>query len=226
MSQRSLGLRSAYLIGSICLICAIFPLASGFPSVVEAYASDRSYVGPLKAAPQSDLAPIEDYSESGTNEKPIEPHPAMATLENFPIYDESNPDFIRLQRIDEATRHLKKDVVGFPDWMDALNSGAINPLAGLSRDARMSILDLDVVMRNTKEMPFVRFPHRSHTMWLDCSNCHPTPFIPKVGANSVSMSDIFRGRYCGMCHDRIAFITFFSCQRCHSVAQSKIGIGK
>jgi hypothetical protein len=37
------------------------------------------------------------------------------------------------------------------------------------------------------------------------------------------MADIFRGQYCGMCHDRVAFITFFSCMRCHSVPQPAAG---
>jgi c(7)-type cytochrome triheme protein len=74
-------------------------------------------------------------------------------------------------------------------------------------------------MKNTKEMPFVRFPHYAHTLWLDCSNCHPAPFEPRSGSTSITMADIFRGKYCGMCHDRVAFITFFSCQRCHSVPQ-------
>ena len=32
--------------------------------------------------------------------------------------------------------------------------------------------------------------------------------------------DIFRGRYCGVCHDRVAFVTFFSCDRCHAVPRS------
>jgi len=76
-----------------------------------------------------------------------------------------------------------------------------------------------VILKNTKEMPWVRFPHSSHTLWLDCSNCHPAPFVAKAGANTIMMADIFRGKYCGMCHDRVAFVTFFSCARCHSVPQ-------
>lgn len=171
----------------------------------------------LKAAPN--VPPVVD-APTAESETPVgETHPARLALERRPIHDESNPDFLRLQRIDDATRHMKRDVVGFPDWMAALRSGVIAPRAGLSATDKMNVLDLDVVMRNTKEMPYVRFPHQSHTLWLDCSNCHPVPFIPKAGANPVSMSEIFRGQYCGMCHDRVAFITFFSCDRCHSVPQ-------
>jgi len=169
----------------------------------------------LKAAPN--VAPIKETPRADPPVK--EMHPARLALERNPIHDEANPDFLRLQRIDEATRHMKRDAVGFPDWMAALRSGAISPWAGLSAADKMNVLDLDIVMKNTKEMPYVRFPHQSHTFWLDCSNCHPVPFIAKTGANPVSMSEIFRGRYCGMCHDRVAFITFFSCDRCHSVPQ-------
>lgn len=171
----------------------------------------------LKAAPN--VPPVEDVQATANEAPGSELHPARAALERNRIYDESNPDFSRLQRIDDATRHMQRDVVGFPDWMMALRSGAIAPRAGLSPMDKMNVLDLDVVMKNTKEMPYVRFPHQSHTVWLDCSNCHPVPFVPKAGANLVAMSDIFRGQYCGMCHDRVAFITFFSCDRCHSVPQ-------
>ena len=147
-----------------------------------------------------------------------EPHPARRSIELNPIYDATNPAFSKLQRMDEATRDLKRDELGFPDWMASLRSGAIAPRANLSGTEKMTVLDLDVVMKNTRDMPYVLFPHQAHTLWLDCSNCHPAPFLPKNGANPVSMGAIFKGNYCGMCHDRVAFITFFSCNRCHRVA--------
>lgn len=145
-----------------------------------------------------------------------EPHPAQRAIELNPIYDETNPAYVRLQRIDEATQHLRRDALGFPDWMSSIRSGSIAPRAGLSGNEKMNVLHLDVVMKNTKEMPHVVFPHQSHTLWLDCSNCHPSPFVAKAGGNSVSMTEIFNGKFCGMCHDRVAFITFFACTRCHS----------
>ena len=201
-----------------------------FAAVGVALAADFSLIAMLKAAPN--VLPVDDSGEdSNRPEAPAAPvpspsqaerHPARQAIDANPIHDPANPDRDRLQSIDEATRHMKRDAVGFPDWMAALRSGAITPWAGLSPRDKMDVLNLDVVMRNTKEMPFVRFPHFSHTVWLDCSNCHPVPFIPQVGANPISMSEIFRGRYCGMCHDRIAFITFFACERCHSVAQDGV----
>lgn len=146
-----------------------------------------------------------------------EPHPALQALAANPIYDESNPAYFQLQRLEDAMRNLQRDGVGFPDWMAALRSGAIAPRTNLTGGTGMNVLDLDIVMKNTKEMPNVLFPHRSHTLWLDCSNCHPEPFLPLAGRNPVNMGEIFRGKYCGMCHDRVAFITFFACNRCHSV---------
>lgn len=148
------------------------------------------------------------------------PQAARRAIDTVRLHDPSNPDYARLQTIEEATRHLPYDANGFPDWMRALTGGLIKPRAGLDEAARMEVLDLDVIMRNTKEMPFVRFPHRSHTEWLACSNCHPDPFPTEAGRSQIQMRNIFRGEYCGKCHDRVAFVTFFSCDRCHSQPQS------
>ncbi|MBS1142881.1 MAG: hypothetical protein H6R14_287 [Proteobacteria bacterium] len=144
---------------------------------------------------------------------------ARRAIDGVEFLDEKNPDRQRLQRIEEATRHLPYDANGFPDWMKALKSGLIKPRSNLQGNEKMDVLDLDIIMRNTKEMPFVKFPHRSHTEWLTCSNCHPDPFPSKAGGTEIRMINIFRGQYCGKCHDRVAFITFFSCDRCHSQSQ-------
>jgi c(7)-type cytochrome triheme protein len=207
-------LRSAGL-----LVVTFFVVLGTVPH--SAFAAEKLRLTFLKAAPN--VPPVREDPRTDGGAQAVELHPARAALERNPIHDEANPDLWRLQRIDEATRHMKRDAVGFPDWMAALRSGAINPWAGLSATDKMNVLDLDIVMRNTKEMPYVRFPHQSHTLWLDCANCHPVPFVAKTGANPVSMSQIFRGQYCGMCHDRVAFITFFSCDRCHSVPQDAAG---
>ena len=83
----------------------------------------------------------------------------------------------------------------------------------------MQKLDQDIIMKDTLEMPWVVFPHRQHTEWLACSNCHPKPFAEQSGVNDISMDEIFRGNYCGQCHDRVAF-SIFLCERCHSVPHS------
>lgn len=169
----------------------------------------------LRAAPgqlQADSPAVHAHAEP-------EVPPARKAIDAVNFLDENNPDRNRLQRIEEATRHLPYDANGFPDWMKALNKGLIKPRASLNGKEKMEVLDLDIVMRNTKEMPFVKFPHRSHTEWLACSNCHPDPFPTKAGASEIRMVNIFRGQFCGKCHDRVAFVTFFSCDRCHSQPQ-------
>ncbi|WP_332671713.1 c(7)-type cytochrome triheme domain-containing protein [Aromatoleum sp.] len=135
------------------------------------------------------------------------------------FYDRDNPGFTRLQRAGEALGGLPVDQDGKPDWMTSLRTQSITPRQRLDDAPRPAPLDLDVVMRNTKQMPNVRFPHRAHTEWLDCSNCHPAPFAEKAGSTAIRMEDIFRGRFCGMCHDRVAFVTHRNCYRCHSVPQ-------
>lgn len=173
----------------------------------------------LRPAAKESQAEVQTPQRNTINAEPV----ARQSLNRLQLHDPENPDLDKLQSIHEATRFLPYDPNGFPNWMKALNDGLISPRSDLSGTGKMEVLDLDVIMRNTKEMPNVRFPHRSHTLWLACSNCHPAPFKPIAGSSSIRMADIFRGEYCGQCHDRVAFITFFSCDRCHSVPQVQKG---
>lgn len=158
------------------------------------------------------------------------PAPAASRAEARPddrdeFYDRDNPAFSRLQRAGEALDGLPVDQDGKPDWMMSLRNQSIAPRQRIDGTPRPAPLDLDIVMRNTKQMPNVRFPHRAHTEWLDCGNCHPTPFAEKAGSTAIRMEDIFRGRFCGMCHDRVAFVTHRNCYRCHSVPQQGAASG-
>lgn len=180
---------------------------------------------PAPVSPPVRLARLHAYPVVQDDERPAaatasEEHAARRAVSRDSFHDPANPDRVHLQDYDQAMAGLPKDANGFPDWMRALREGAIKPRGSLTGRDVMDVLDLDIVMKNTKEMPWVRFPHRAHTEWLTCSNCHPRPFEAKAGATRIQMAEIFRGRYCGQCHDRVAFITFFSCARCHSVAQT------
>lgn len=186
------------ILGVVLFACLLVPQAEAF----------------LRAAPSSPPTPALSHTQPE-----VQPSAARRAIDSVRLLDPANPDYHRLQNIEEATRHLPFDANGFPDWMRALNRGLIKPRAGLDEQAKMEVLDLDVLMRNTKEMPYVRFPHRSHTEWLACSNCHPDPFPTQAGSSTIQMRNIFRGEYCGKCHDRVAFVTFFSCDRCHSQPQ-------
>ena len=67
-------------------------------------------------------------------------------------------------------------------------------------------------------MPMVRFPHRQHTAWLDCSNCHDQLFGQTAGATTINMMLILQGEKCGLCHGAVAF-PLTECLRCHSVVR-------
>jgi len=65
-------------------------------------------------------------------------------------------------------------------------------------------------------MPDIIFSHRKHTVWNGCEVCHPDIFIGvKKGADKYTMIDLFQGKYCGACHDTVAFPQR-DCQRCHT----------
>ena len=149
-------------------------------------------------------------------EPPTEPVPAA------PILDPTNPDYPRLQQPQEAFSTLPADRRGKPDWMRALREKLIQPRSAITADGEpppSSVLDLDIIMKNTAQMPYVNFPHQSHSAWLACSNCHDAIFVPKTGANPMDMARIFRGEACGVCHTKVAFTAMFACERCHSVLQ-------
>ena len=67
------------------------------------------------------------------------------------------------------------------------------------------VMDLNIVREVKGSMPDVVYPHKQHTEWLDCSNCHPKIFVPQKGANQISMASILLGQQCGACHGKVAF---------------------
>lgn len=192
-------LRSFFLLFVVCMLAILLP--GGAHSQ-------------LRVVP---TLPVEDVpQQSAASENPATPETGVDTTR---FYDNGSPDVEKLQKGNEMRAGLPLDKRGAIDWMKALRSGAIAPRADLYGTQRPQVLDLDILLKNTKEMPYVKFPHNSHTEWLACSNCHDKIFVPKAGANPITMEKIFRGEYCGTCHDRVAFITHYSCERCHSVPQ-------
>jgi c(7)-type cytochrome triheme protein len=138
------------------------------------------------------------------------------------IHDPASPAIGVLQEPGEALSILPPDVVGNKvRWVPALREGYIAPRAKMLEDTAVNVLDSNVLMMDTGEMPVVLFPHEPHTEWLDCSNCHEAIFKSKVGATPVNMFQILQGRYCGRCHGAVAF-PLTECNRCHSVPRSKV----
>ncbi len=134
------------------------------------------------------------------------------------VHDPAGPAITLLQEPSEALSKLPPDVVGNQvRWVKALEQGVITPRANILPDTTIKVLDLDVILPRTAEMPMVRFPHKQHTEWLDCSNCHEKLFKSKAGTTTgLNMFQILQGEYCGLCHGAVAF-PLTECKRCHSV---------
>jgi c(7)-type cytochrome triheme protein len=102
------------------------------------------------------------------------------------------------------------------NWVTALNNHKINPRANQDGSAEQFTLDMNIPMDVPGTMNNVLFPHKAHTAWLACSNCHTGIFQMQRGANPITMKKINNGEYCGVCHGKVAF-PIADCNRCHSV---------
>ncbi len=133
------------------------------------------------------------------------------------IHDPVNDGTLALQPPKDAFDALPKANSGNRvDWVSALEDGAINPRFDRIDPVKQAItLDLNIVREVKGSMPDVVYPHKEHTEWLDCSNCHPAIFVPKKGANNISMASILLGQQCGVCHGKVAF-PVSECRKCHS----------
>jgi c(7)-type cytochrome triheme protein len=133
------------------------------------------------------------------------------------IHDGDNEGTYLLQTPLEAFENLPKSKSGnYVSWNKAIDEGGIAPRNSLG-DQNMPpiVLDLNIVREVKGSMPDVVYPHKQHTQWLDCANCHPAIFIPQKGANQISMASILLGEKCGVCHGKVAF-PVSECRRCHS----------
>ena len=136
------------------------------------------------------------------------------------LHDPTNPGILLLQEPGEALSKLPPDVVGnLTRWVQALEQGLIEPRASILPGTKVQVLDLDIILPRTGEMPMVKFPHRQHTEWLDCTNCHDHIFKSKTGTTpGLNMFQILQGEFCGRCHGAVAF-PLTECRRCHSVVR-------
>jgi c(7)-type cytochrome triheme protein len=135
------------------------------------------------------------------------------------IHDPRGPAIKDLQEPATALSKLTRDNTGnMVRWIQALEKGEINPRANIRPDTKIRIYETDVMLNLKGGMPIVRFPHRQHTLWLDCANCHDHLFKAETGATKFSMLKILEGEQCGVCHGAVAF-PLTECFRCHSVAR-------
>ena len=133
------------------------------------------------------------------------------------IHDPENGGTHMLQTPKEAFASLSPSKTGNRvDWVKALGNNEIAPRYDrISDEVKPVVMDLDIIREVKGSMPDVVYPHKEHTQWLDCSNCHPAIFIPQKGANQISMAAILLGQKCGVCHGKVAF-PVSECRRCHS----------
>lgn len=133
------------------------------------------------------------------------------------IHDPSNDMTLQLQPPATAFSALPKSPAGnHVDWVRALDAKVIAPRWDRSDAAAQAVvMDLNIVREVKGSMPDVVYPHKQHTEWLDCSNCHPSIFLPQKGANQISMASILLGQKCGVCHGKVAF-PVSECRLCHS----------
>lgn len=133
------------------------------------------------------------------------------------IHDPKTPGLGLLQEPKQAFKPLAKSPAGNGvDWVKALNKGQIKPIYDYRDNSKEALpIDMNIVMEVKGSMPNVLFPHKQHTEILECANCHDAIFLPKKGANTMSMAEIMLGQKCGICHGSVAF-PVTECRRCHS----------
>jgi len=184
----------------VCLLCCVMTAvawaASAENSAVQPAESKLIYSKGLHFQTEGEVVPIE---EDG-------------------IHDPENSAVKVLQKPYEAMKDFPRDSQGIIDWVQVLRQGLIDPRKSLTGEEEMFPVDFDIIFKNTGSMPHVRFPHQAHTEWLTCANCHPLIFIPQKGGNPINMAAIIQGKYCGVCHGKVAFPPTMNCGRCHSVA--------
>lgn len=135
------------------------------------------------------------------------------------IHDPRSPGTKQLQQPRDALSKLTSDTTGNQvRWIQALEKGEIQPREKLFDKTEVRKLDRDIILNINGGMPAVRFPHRQHTEWLDCSNCHEGIFASETGKTKISMYLILQGEQCGVCHGAVAF-PLTECMRCHSIAK-------
>ncbi len=133
------------------------------------------------------------------------------------IHDPANDGTHALQPPLTAYAGLPRSTAGNRiNWVGALEQKRIQPRWDrVDAAAQPVVMDLNIVREVKGSMPDVVYPHKQHTEWLDCSNCHPAIFVPQKGANQISMAAILLGQKCGVCHGKVAF-PVSECRLCHS----------
>lgn len=134
-------------------------------------------------------------------------------------------DLGELQQPLDAFKPFPQEMFGNTvNWVKAFREGKIAPRAAREGDKDQFTMDMNIQMPVAGTMNDVVFPHKVHTEWLACQNCHTAIFQMQRGANPITMEKIVKGEYCGACHGKVAF-PIANCNRCHTAA-SKLSASK
>ncbi|VAX10644.1 hypothetical protein MNBD_GAMMA26-2391 [hydrothermal vent metagenome] len=135
--------------------------------------------------------------------------PSQSASEAYRIGQGEHPEAL-------AGAGLPKDKFGLIDWMAIVNDGTIAPRSSLKAGVPdIPSFDMDVLIESKGDfVNDVLFPHKAHTYWLKCENCHTGIFIMAKGKNNMTMQGIVQGEWCGRCHGKVAF-PLTDCNRCH-----------
>lgn len=193
---------------------AAVPAPAAPPAVATAQpaATASIQVLSIKAAPSPGDADVNTFNRLLRPAGSHNPPPA-----DDGIHDPANEGTHALQPPLAAYAGLPRSNAGNRvNWVGALDQRRIQPRWDKSDPkAEPVVLDMNIVREVKGSMPDVVYPHKQHTEWLDCSNCHPQIFVPQKGANQLSMASILLGQGCGVCHGKVAF-PVSECRLCHS----------
>ena len=135
------------------------------------------------------------------------------------VHDPKSPAIGVLQEPRDALAPLAPDTAGNQvRWMEALSRGQIKPRALVESDTQIEVRETEIYLNLKGGTPIVKFPHRQHTLWLDCSNCHDELFRREVGKTGLDMRKMLQGEQCGVCHGAVAF-PLTECNRCHNTSR-------
>ncbi len=187
----------------------------------SAFAADAGlFSGAMQQAAPGERLMLADVSSSNTFNRNLkkEKDPNAAPPESG-YHDPENEGTHILQPPKEAYKGLPTTEFGnHVDWVKAIDEKKLSPRWDrIDSSEEPFVMDMDIVREVKASVPDVVFPHRQHTEWLSCANCHPAIFIPQKGANQINMSAILLGQKCGVCHGKVSFpITTKTCSKCHS----------
>ena len=201
---------------------AATPVAVPAQAPAQAPTQAVAAAAPVVAAPPPAASAVIAAATGGANafNRLLRPNARNLPPAEDLIHDPSNDGTLALQPPRAAFGTLPRSNSGNRvDWVKALAEGKIAPRADrLDAKAVAAVMDLNIVREVKGSMPDVVYPHKQHTEWLDCSNCHPAIFKPQKGANQISMAAILLGQSCGVCHGKVAF-PVSECRLCHSKAK-------